>query len=76
MVQRHTKSYQFEDATARYQDIIQPQQEEERHIIRENTNGSYAKQPVRFKIVTENGIELLRSGRRIDDLFKIGSLLA
>ena len=45
----------------------------DRHISRENINESYAKQPIRFHIATENGTELLRSGRQLAP-FRIGSL--
>ena len=48
----------------------------ESHISPENINGSHAPLPIRFNIVIENGIELLRSGRRIDNLFHIGSLFS
>ena len=45
----------------------------ERHISREDINESYAKQPIRFHVVTESGIELLRGGRQMAPL-KMGSL--
>ncbi len=44
----------------------------ERHISRGDIDESYAKEPIRFHIVTENGTELLRSGRQLAP-FQIGS---
>ena len=46
----------------------------DRHNSLENINASYAKQPIRFHIVTESGTELMRNGRQIDLPYEIGSL--